>query len=620
MTDKVIKVKIDAGDSKAQIDSLDKSMTGLGAAADKTTAEINQLNQINTQTTKTAQAVSQAIGANSNALGSFGRQAGQAGIQIQQFVGQVQGGVSPLVALSQQATDLGFVLGFPLLGAVVGIAAAIGGPLISSFIDAGESSDDLKKKLDGLQKSLQDLDAESKKAFTQVELGKLSTEYEKQQDKVTKLRIESEKLTRELLEASGPAQDRLAVRLNAVGAELLKAQAEMKSYADQMKTTGQVISESLVDGQNDAVDKTSSLTQQLELQRVELTQGELAARLLAAAFSTQAETVDELDPKIKSLITDNYNLEQQQKAAAASTAALTSEINSQAESDKQQAARAIRDQQRIDQRIANMRLETETLSSETVLQQAVLDGKFSYEESQLAAQTASRIMAATTEYEQLQALAGDDYTRRLEAEAAFRAQIAAINEQYAMGQDELDIRRLMMAEDTAQRIRDANVSAFSSGVSIMESFLGRSNGIVKAARIAMGAYQAFSIYASSQAAAAAALAPPPIGLGPIAGAGVASAISLSGKLNAAAVMAAAASSAFAGSGGGGYSVAGGSLGASATLPTTPQSAPTVGAFEIVGLAGLQDQLDRLDNDEVLPVSFTKRLVASLESVQRLQGA
>ena len=76
-----------------------------------------------------------------------------------------------------------------------------------------------------------------------------------------------------------------------------------------------------------------------------------------------------------------------------------------------------------------------------------------------------------------------------------------------------------------------------------------------------------------------------------------------------------------GSSGTAYTGGGGSGGgASPTLPTTPQSAPTVGNFEIAGLAGLQEQLSRLDNDEVLPVSFTKRLVASLDSVQRLQGA
>ena len=63
----------------------------------------------------------------SKALGGVGRNAGMAGIQVQQFVGQIQGGQSAMVALSQQGADLGFVLGAPLLGAVVGITASIVG-------------------------------------------------------------------------------------------------------------------------------------------------------------------------------------------------------------------------------------------------------------------------------------------------------------------------------------------------------------------------------------------------------------------------------------------------------------------------------------------------------------
>lgn len=600
MTDKVIKVKIDAGDSKAQIDSLDKSMVGLGAAADKTTADINQLNQINTQTTKTAQAVSQAIGANSNALGSFGRQAGQAGIQIQQFVGQVQGGVSPLVALSQQATDLGFVLGFPLLGAVVGIAAAIGGPLISSFIDAGESSDDLKKKLDDLQKSLQDLDAESKKAFTQVELGKLSTEYEKQQDKVTKLRLESEKLTKELLESSGPAQDRLAVRLNAVGAELLKAQAEMKSYADQMNNTSKVINESLVDGQNDAVDKTASLTQQLELQRVELTQGELAARLLAAAFSTQADSVDELDPKIKALITNNYNLEQQQKATALSASELEKEITDlanadlkEAETDKRRKERAKRDQERIDQRIANIRLETQTLASEAVLQQSVRDGLFSQEEASLAAQTSARLLAASSEYQQLMEMDNINKEQKLQAELAFQDQILAINQQY-------DEAKLQMKQQMWSRELSAQQSAANAGIQLIAAFGSKSFQAQKNAAIATslvnitaGVAKALNNEYPMNLAYAAQVASE--------GAGLISTIKSTNI------------------GGGGGSI-GSISSASATLPTTPQSAPQVGSFEIVGLSAIADEIKNLDPDQVLPVGYTQRILASLESVQRLQGA
>jgi len=82
-------------------------------------------------------------------LGGVGRGAGMAGIQMQQFVGQVQGGVNPMIALSQQGADLGFVLGVPLLGAVVGIAASLATVLIPSLDDTKQSmselSDEVKK-------------------------------------------------------------------------------------------------------------------------------------------------------------------------------------------------------------------------------------------------------------------------------------------------------------------------------------------------------------------------------------------------------------------------------------------------------------------------------------------
>lgn len=60
-------------------------------------------------------------------IGAIGRSSGQAGIQVQQFIGQIQGGQSAMVALSQQSADLGFVLGAPLVGAVVGITASLVG-------------------------------------------------------------------------------------------------------------------------------------------------------------------------------------------------------------------------------------------------------------------------------------------------------------------------------------------------------------------------------------------------------------------------------------------------------------------------------------------------------------
>ena len=73
------------------------------------------------------------------AMGDFGRSAGMAGMQVQQFVGQIQAGTKPMVALSQQAADLGFVLGFPLAGAVAGIVASFAGPLIDAVMGGQDS-------------------------------------------------------------------------------------------------------------------------------------------------------------------------------------------------------------------------------------------------------------------------------------------------------------------------------------------------------------------------------------------------------------------------------------------------------------------------------------------------
>ncbi len=86
------------------------------------------------------------------ALGTIGKSAGQAGIQVQQFVGQVQMGTSPLVAFSQQAADLGIVLGLPLLGAITGIAASIGTVLLPSLFDAEDATDKLKETLEAIDK------------------------------------------------------------------------------------------------------------------------------------------------------------------------------------------------------------------------------------------------------------------------------------------------------------------------------------------------------------------------------------------------------------------------------------------------------------------------------------
>jgi len=117
-----------------------------------------------------------------NAMGMMGRKAGQAGIQIQQLVGQVQGGVNPMVALSQQAADLGFVLGVPLVGAVAGITASLAGPFISALIGSSESIEDLTDRIRDLNDETRTM-TDAQKALIALTINEEIRELNQQREK-----------------------------------------------------------------------------------------------------------------------------------------------------------------------------------------------------------------------------------------------------------------------------------------------------------------------------------------------------------------------------------------------------------------------------------------------------
>ena len=95
-------------------------------------------------------------------MANFSRASGQAGIQFQQFIGQVQGGQGVMLALSQQSADLGFVLGAPLLGAIAGISASLVGMLLPSLLSVNEEVENLSKNTDQLISSLDKLTKEQR--------------------------------------------------------------------------------------------------------------------------------------------------------------------------------------------------------------------------------------------------------------------------------------------------------------------------------------------------------------------------------------------------------------------------------------------------------------------------
>lgn len=136
------------------------------------------------QTEKRTESTSKKVDKN---LGKIGRSAGQAGIQFQQLIGQIQGGQSVMLALSQQSADLGFVLGAPLLGAIGGITASLVGILLPSLFDTKTSlseTSDIVKQLTG---DFDNLDSKTKKLTESL----LKSEIQQQEIALKKLKEEA---------------------------------------------------------------------------------------------------------------------------------------------------------------------------------------------------------------------------------------------------------------------------------------------------------------------------------------------------------------------------------------------------------------------------------------------
>ena len=85
--------------------------------------DLDALNATGANVERTQKGMQNAVKQTGVNMGNFSRKAGAAGIQIQQFTGQVTTGTNSLVALSQQAADLGIVLGAPLVGVFASLGA-----------------------------------------------------------------------------------------------------------------------------------------------------------------------------------------------------------------------------------------------------------------------------------------------------------------------------------------------------------------------------------------------------------------------------------------------------------------------------------------------------------------
>ncbi|HIE9238449.1 TPA: phage tail length tape measure family protein, partial [Klebsiella pneumoniae] len=114
-------------------------------------ANIAQFKKMDTQVSAIAQGVNQSV----RSFGGFQNALRQSGYQIQDFIVQVQGGQSALVALSQQGSQLLGVFGTG--GAVAGALLTLGTVIVGSLIAGMDNASVSTKALTDSQKRLADI-------------------------------------------------------------------------------------------------------------------------------------------------------------------------------------------------------------------------------------------------------------------------------------------------------------------------------------------------------------------------------------------------------------------------------------------------------------------------------
>lgn len=133
------------------VEEASRQLTALGRTSEQVDAAITRMTG---DVGKTNKAMSDAA---RGGLSSFRNAAGQIGSQVQDMVVQLQSGTSEFVAIGQQGSQLAsaFGPGGAVLGAVIALAAAVGGVLYKSLGIAGADMDDLTKRSNELGKSFQ---------------------------------------------------------------------------------------------------------------------------------------------------------------------------------------------------------------------------------------------------------------------------------------------------------------------------------------------------------------------------------------------------------------------------------------------------------------------------------
>lgn len=278
---------------------------------------------MNTQMTKTASAVNQA----SSSMGNLRGVAGNLGFQLQDIAVQAQMGASAFTILGQQGSQIAsaFGPGGAVFGAVIAIAAAIGGTLVAAMKNAGTAAEklpeDLVAQLDIIKKKFEETDEASRASLAQVETGKITGQIQGVQDEIDILVKRAESF-RQLINSTDDARSLALYKQQYadINGEIRQQQQRIRdlgllqSKVIAESVTGKEGFEGITTEIENSVSKEQQLIQQLTIANVKTEQGELAAVRLSAAFLLGLTNAEQLPPAIDELIKKQFEAEQRQKS------------------------------------------------------------------------------------------------------------------------------------------------------------------------------------------------------------------------------------------------------------------------------------------------------------------
>lgn len=503
--------------------------SGVATAKTRAVEDLTKLQKAFKDTDLSVGKTNTAMKKSGSSFQSMGKSAGAAGIQIQQLVGQIQGGQNVFNALSAQAADLGIVLGAPLVGAVAGLGAAFAGILLPSLFDTEDKTQDLIDKLRELAE-IQVLSAEEAKLLAQEEKNKKdeiygtiqATEKQIEADKKA-LKSEQDRLT--LIGQTQWARSRIGKNIRELNQSIVEEEAKLKDLNNQYDKSREALDlyNSMVDG---SIEQTNKQAEEINA--------------LVSAFEAQADAIGKTDRELAiKAATEKGATETQLEAINTAFDAIEAE-EARAEAvveARKKAAQAIKDEMQAQKNY-------EALLDEIAANQKKKDQEKKQEKEEIGSNL-DRIREDLMSEQQLRAEAfltqGEQLREALDAQLVTKQEYDALEkERVAQHQQWLiDKTAQTTAERTAIEKRHQDTvsnfrnSAIQNAIGLLDMFAGESKAaalasIILSKGLALAQNTQNTLVAQTRALAE---------LGPIAGPPMAATIGTYGAINAALIAA-----------------------------------------------------------------------------------